>query len=51
LPVSVGAPIGIAGGIVTAVVIGLLIGENFSVMKFTGLLLIAGGGVILSVYK
>ena len=51
LPISVGAPIGIVGGIATAVVIGLLIGEHFSVMKFAGLLLIAGGGIILSVYK
>jgi uncharacterized membrane protein len=51
LPVSIGAPIGIAGGIATAVIIGLLIGENFSLMKFAGLLLIAGGGIILALYE
>jgi|SRR5665213_1155195 len=51
LPVSIGAPIGIAGGIATAVIIGLLIGENFSLMKFVGLLLIAGGGIILALYE
>lgn len=51
LPISVGAPIGIAGGIATAVVIGLLLGEQLSLAKVAGLLLVALGGIVLVIYK
>jgi len=51
LPISVGAPIGIAGGIATAVVIGLLLGEQLSLAKLTGLVLVVLGGIVLVVNK
>jgi drug/metabolite transporter (DMT)-like permease len=47
LPISVGAPIGIAGGIATAVVIGLLIGEQLSVVKLAGIVLVVIGSIVL----
>ncbi len=47
LPISVGAPIGIAGGIATAVVIGLLLGEQVSLAKLTGIVLVVLGGIVL----
>jgi multidrug transporter EmrE-like cation transporter len=51
LPISVGAPIGIAGGVATAVVIGLLVGEQLSLAKLAGLVLVIVGGIVLVVYK
>jgi transporter family protein len=47
LPISVGAPIGIAGGVATAVVIGLLIGEQLSIAKLAGLVLVVIGSIVL----
>ena len=47
LPISVGAPIGIAGGVATAVVIGLLIGEQLSVVKLAGIVLVVIGSIVL----
>jgi drug/metabolite transporter (DMT)-like permease len=47
LPISVGAPIGIAGGVATAVVIGLLIGEQLSIAKLAGIVLVVVGGIVL----
>ncbi len=49
LPISVGAPIGIAGGIATAVVIGLLLGEQLSLAKLAGIVLVVLGGIVLVV--
>jgi multidrug transporter EmrE-like cation transporter len=40
LPISVGAPVGIAGGVATAVVIGLLLGEQLSFAKLGGIVLV-----------
>jgi len=51
LPISVGAPIGIAGGVATAVVIGLLLGEQLSFAKLAGIVLVVVGGVVLVAYK
>jgi uncharacterized membrane protein len=51
LPISVGAPIGIAGGVATVVVIGLLVGEQLSLAKLAGLVLVIVGGIVLVVYK
>jgi uncharacterized membrane protein len=51
LPISVGAPIGIAGGVATAVVIGLLLGEQLSFAKLAGIVLVVIGGVVLVAYK
>jgi|SRR6516225_403221 len=51
LPISVGAPIGIAGGVETAVVIGLLLGEQLSFAKLAGIVLVVIGGVVLVAYK
>ncbi len=51
LPISVGAPIGIAGGIATAVVIGLFLGEQISVAKMAGIVLVVLGGIVLVVYR
>ena len=51
LPISVGAPIGIAGGVATAVVIGLLLGEQLSFAKLAGIVLVVIGGVVLAAYK
>lgn len=38
---------GIAGGIATAVVIGLLLGEQLSFAKLAGILLVVIGGIVL----
>jgi drug/metabolite transporter (DMT)-like permease len=51
LPISVGAPIGIAGGVATAAVIGLLLGEHLSFAKLAGIILAVIGGVVLVAYK
>jgi drug/metabolite transporter (DMT)-like permease len=51
LPISVGAPIGIAGGVATAVVIGLLLGEQLSFAKLAGIVLVVIGGIVLVAYK
>src|SRR5262245_10250777 len=51
LPISVGAPIGIAGGVATAVVIGLLVGEPLSLAKLAGIVLVIVGGIVLVAYK
>jgi len=51
LPISVGSPIGIAGGIATAVVIGLLLGEQLSLAKFAGIVLVVIDGIVLVAYK
>jgi uncharacterized membrane protein len=51
LPISVGAPIGIAGGVATAVVIGLLLGEQLSFGKLAGIILVVIGGIVLVAYK
>jgi uncharacterized membrane protein len=51
LPISVGAPIGIAAGVATAVVIGLLVGEQLSLAKLAGIVLVIVGGVILVAYE
>jgi drug/metabolite transporter (DMT)-like permease len=51
LPISVGAPIGIAGGVATAVVIGLLLGEHLSFGKLAGIILVVIGGIVLVAYK
>jgi drug/metabolite transporter (DMT)-like permease len=51
LPISVGAPAGIAGGVATAVVIGLLLGEQLSFAKLAGIVLVVTGGIVLVAYK
>lgn len=51
LPISVGAPIGIAGGVATAVVIGLLVGEQLSFAKLAGIVLVIAGSIVLVIYK
>jgi uncharacterized membrane protein len=51
LPISVCAPIGIAGGIATAVVIGLLLGEQLSFAKLAGMVLVVIGGIVLVAYN
>jgi uncharacterized membrane protein len=51
LPISVGAPIGIAGGVATAVVIGLLVGEPLSLAKLAGIVLVIVGGIVLVAYR
>jgi drug/metabolite transporter (DMT)-like permease len=51
LPISVGAPIGIAGGVATAVVIGLLLGEQLSFAKLAGIVLVVIGGTVLVAYR
>jgi len=48
IPITVGAPILIGGSIVVASVIGVLMGESVSVVKITGLILVVGGAIILS---
>jgi uncharacterized membrane protein len=51
LPISVGAPIGIAGGVATAVVIGLLLGEQLAFAKLAGIVLVVIGGTVLVAYR
>jgi drug/metabolite transporter (DMT)-like permease len=51
LPISVGAPTGIAGGVATAVMIGLLVGEQLSFAKLAGIVLVIVGGIVLVAYK
>jgi drug/metabolite transporter (DMT)-like permease len=51
LPISVGAPVGIAGGVATAVVIGLLLGEQLSFAKLGGIVLVVIGGIVLVASK
>jgi multidrug transporter EmrE-like cation transporter len=43
--------IGIAGGVATAVVIGLLLGEELSYAKLAGIVLVVIGGIVLVAYK
>jgi len=47
LPISVGAPIFLGGAILVTTVIGLMLGEAFSMKKLGGVLLVATGAVIL----
>jgi transporter family protein len=50
LPVSVGSPIFIGGSVVTATVVGLLLGENVGFAKIAGIALVVIGSVILTVF-
>lgn len=48
LPVSIGAPVFLAGAIVVASLLGLAFGESMSVRKGAGILLIAAGAAVLA---
>ena len=48
LPVSVGAPILIGGGILVATVLGFLLGETASLQKIAGIALVLAGAVTLA---
>jgi len=48
LPVSIGAPIIIGGGIALAVVIGLFLGESLTWLKGIGLVMLIAGATVLA---
>lgn len=50
LSVTIGGPIIIGGSIAVATIIGFLIGDSITATKVLGILLLAGGAVILAMY-
>ena len=51
LPVTVGAPIFIAGGIIAALILGMITGESLTVTKMFGIVLVIIGGIIITTFK